>query len=74
MVREVEDPRAWVQIANAVRDEIRTGKLRPGMRAPSITTLVQRFGVARNTAAKALRALGDEGLLVRFPGFGWYVR
>lgn len=28
---------------------------------------------ARQTAAKALPALADEGLLARYPGFGYYV-
>ena len=40
---------------------------------PSITTLVQEHGVARQTAAKGLRLLESEGLLYRVPGLGYYV-
>ncbi|MBV9858159.1 MAG: GntR family transcriptional regulator [Streptosporangiaceae bacterium] len=49
------------------------GALAPGMPTPSITTLSQRYGHARQTCAKALRMLEDEGLLTRIPGLGYYV-
>jgi DNA-binding GntR family transcriptional regulator len=35
--------------------------------------LVARYGTARQTAAKALRLLSEEGILARYPGFGYYV-
>jgi DNA-binding GntR family transcriptional regulator len=44
------------------------------MPTPSITTLSQQYGHARQTCAKALRTLEDEGLLVRIPGLGYYVK
>jgi DNA-binding GntR family transcriptional regulator len=44
------------------------------MPTPSITTLSQQYGHARQTCAKALRVLVDEGLLVRIPGLGYYVK
>jgi GntR family transcriptional regulator len=40
---------------------------------PSITTLAQEHGIARQTAAKALRVLESEGLVYRVPGLGYYV-
>jgi DNA-binding GntR family transcriptional regulator len=43
------------------------------MPTPSITTLTQEYGHARQTCAKALRVLVDEGLLTRVPGLGYYV-
>ena len=49
-------------------------RLAPGMPTPSITTLSQEYGHARQTCAKALRVLEDEGLLVRIPGLGYYVK
>ena len=69
----VEDPRAYVRIAAQVRERIRAGELRPGEPVPSITTIVQDEGVARQTAGKALRLLEDEGLVYRVPGLGYYV-
>jgi hypothetical protein len=68
-----EDPRAYVRIAALVRAQIESGQLAPGQPVPSITTLVQEHGVARQTAAKGLRLLESEGLLYRVPGLGYYV-
>jgi len=72
-VTEVDDPRAYVRIAAAVRQQITSGELAPGQPVPSITALVQEHGVARQTAAKALRMLETEGLVRRIPGLGYYV-
>jgi len=72
-VTEVDDPRAYVRIAAAVRQQITSGELAPGQPVPSITVLVQEHGVARQTAAKALRMLETEGILRRIPGLGYYV-
>jgi GntR family transcriptional regulator len=69
----VEDPRAYVRIADRLRQQITAGQLRPGQPVPSITTLTQDHGVARQTAAKALRLLESEGLVHRVPGLGYYV-
>jgi hypothetical protein len=68
-----EDPRAYVRIAALVRAQIESGQLARGQPVPSITTLVQEHGVARQTAAKGLRLLESEGLLYRVPGLGYYV-
>lgn len=56
-----------------VRRDITEGKIAPGGPAPSITTLSQEYGHARQTCAKAMRILEDEGLLTRIPGLGYYV-
>ena len=62
-----------MRLAARLRREIAEGKLTPGMPTPSITTLCQEYGHARQTCAKALRTLVDEGLLTRVPGLGYYV-
>lgn len=76
MTREAEpaDPRAYMRIAADVRERIAQGRLAAGQPVPSITTLSQEYGVARQTAAKALRLLESESLLTRIPGLGYYVR
>src|SRR5262249_12059409 len=68
------DPRQYMRIAAEIRQGLAEGRWRPGQPVPSITTLSQEYGVARQTAAKALRLLEDEGLLARRPGLGYYVR
>src|ERR1700747_81080 len=72
-ISDESDPRAYVRLAARLRREIAEGKLTPGMPTPSITTLSQQYGHARQTCAKALRTLEDEGLLTRVPGLGYYV-
>ena len=72
-ISDESDPRAYVRLAARLRREIAEGKLTPGMPTPSITTLSQQYGHARQTCAKALRTLEDEGLLTRIPGLGYYV-
>lgn len=67
------DPRAYVRLAAQLREQISSGKLRPGDPTPSITTLTQEHGIARQTAAKALRVLEAEGLVYRVPGLGYYI-
>jgi DNA-binding GntR family transcriptional regulator len=72
-ISDESDPRAYVRLAALIRRDIADGKLAPGMPTPSITTLSQQYGHARQTCAKALRVLEDERLLTRIPGLGYYV-
>jgi DNA-binding transcriptional regulator YhcF (GntR family) len=72
-ISDESDPRAYVRLAARLRKDIAEGSLAPGMPTPSITTLSQEYGHARQTCAKALRVLEDEGLLIRVPGLGYYV-
>ena len=68
------DPRAYVRLAALLRRQIAERTLAPGMPTTSITPLSQENGHARQPFAKALRVLEDEGLLVRIPGRGYYVK
>jgi DNA-binding GntR family transcriptional regulator len=62
------------QIANELRQRITSGDLPAGARLPSITSLMQEYGVARNTARRALAILEDEGLIEIVHGWGSFVR
>jgi DNA-binding GntR family transcriptional regulator len=62
----------WPRAAAVLRGRIRDGSLKPGSR-PSIGRLGPELGVSRKTAARAFRALEDEGLLKREPGTGYTV-
>lgn len=57
-----------------MRSEIRSGRLSPGGRLPTVRDLAERYGVSRNTAAKALSLLKAEGLITARSGSGAYVR
>jgi DNA-binding GntR family transcriptional regulator len=69
----LRDPRKYRQLAEALRAQITNGEIAPGDPAPTITELATSHGCARQTCAKALRILVDEGLLTRYPGLGYYV-
>lgn len=64
----------YQQVAGILRARIESGALPPGRRLPSIADLVQTYGIARTTAAKALRVLVGEGLAEISPGMGTYVK
>src|SRR6201994_4887650 len=71
-IGDESDPRAYVQLAGILRKAIAEGKYPPGTATPSITTLSQEYGHARQTCSKALGVLVKEGLLIRYPGLGYY--
>lgn len=62
------------QIANELRSQISSGQLPPGARLPSIAAMMQTYGVARNTARRAIQFLVDEGLVEVIQGWGSFVR
>ncbi len=69
---ERTDP-PYMQIARSIRDRITSGQLRDGDPVPSARQICADWGVAMNTAAKALRQLKDEGLTRALPGSGTVV-
>lgn len=63
----------YVQIAEALTEQIEAGSLSPGTRLPSERDLSKQFGVNRMTLRQALDMLEHQGLLVRRQGDGTYV-
>ncbi|MFF7976539.1 GntR family transcriptional regulator [Streptomyces sp. NPDC007905] len=51
------------QIADTLRERIRTGDLKAGERLPTQAELAEEFGVERGAVRQALRALAEDGLL-----------
>ncbi|WP_189303363.1 winged helix-turn-helix domain-containing protein [Streptomyces cinerochromogenes] len=51
------------QIADTLRERIRTGILRVGARLPTQAELAEEFGVERGAVRQALRVLQEDGLL-----------
>jgi GntR family histidine utilization transcriptional repressor len=56
-----------MRLAALLRDQIT-----PGEQLPSIGELRVKHGHSRQTVGKAMRVLGDEGLIYRVPGLGYY--
>lgn len=69
---DAEQP-PYLQVAALLRERIRSGQLPPGGRVPSISYLMQEYGIARNTARRAISVLADEGLVVVRQGWGTFV-
>ncbi|GHH90907.1 GntR family transcriptional regulator [Streptomyces capillispiralis] len=51
------------EIADILRERIRSGELKAGDRLPTQAELAEEFGVERGTVRQALRALQEDGLL-----------
>lgn len=62
-------PVGYHQLAEILREEITSGKRKPGSRMPSETDLVQAYGCAYLTVQRAVGVLREEGLVVVQHGF-----
>lgn len=72
---DYESARApYEQIADDIAAQIRNGQLQPGRPIPSEATMVQRYGVARDTARRAVRRLREQGWVHTVPQRGTFVR
>lgn len=60
----------YAQVKQFLREALASGQYPPGTQLPSEAELVQRFGVSRMTAGRALRELAAEGLVDRVQGVG----
>jgi DNA-binding GntR family transcriptional regulator len=69
---EAETP-PYAQLAAILRAQIASGELRPGRALPSLTYLMQHYGLSRNTVRRAIAVLTDEGLVRTRPGWGTFV-
>lgn len=63
----------WYQLAAMLRSEIMSGRLEAGARIEPEVRLAGRHGVSVIPVRQALRALGEEGLIVRQRGRGTFV-
>lgn len=63
----------YLQLADILEAEIRSGVLPAGRAMPSEATLQQRYGLARQTCRKAVAVLRDRGLVVTVRGLGSFV-
>ena len=74
MVKRAGGRPFYMQIADALRDEIISGRVGPGDQLPSERELQQRFQVSQKTVRGAFDQLRAEGLVVSYQGRGVFVR
>lgn len=63
----------YYQLAELIRERVRSGALRPGDQLPSERELGEQAGISRMTARQALASLLREGVLVVRHGVGTFV-
>lgn len=73
MIDRLSNIPLYVQVYNAMRDNITSRKWLPRQRLPSEAELVEEFNVSRITVRRAVDDLVHEGLVVRQKGLGAYV-
>jgi GntR family transcriptional regulator len=64
----------YIQLADILREMIRSGELQPRSALPSESYLQQEHGVSRGTTRMAIAVLRDEGLVVAISGRGTFVK
>ena len=64
----------YERIATEIRDQIRSGDLKPGDKLPSISELCAKYGVSTQVIRSAMLILRAEGLVEGHQGRGVYVR
>ncbi len=60
-------------LANALRDQVRSGRLQAGQRVPSESELCALYGVGRNTVRHAIADLTAQGYMRTIQGIGSFV-
>jgi DNA-binding transcriptional regulator YhcF (GntR family) len=63
----------YEQLAELLAADIRTGRLAPGTRLPSIRTITAQHGLSASTAFKAYYRLEEKGLVRAQSRSGYYV-
>ena len=63
----------YLEIADTITEQVRTGKLKPGDVLPSTAQLAEQYDVSTATAYRAVRLLHERGLVLGRPGKGVYI-
>lgn len=63
----------YYQLGSVLREQVASGRYRPGDRIPTEAELSAEYGVSRITVRQALAVLQDEGLITRSAGRGTFV-
>ena len=62
------------QIADALREQVNQGELKPGDALPTESMLQESYQVSRVTVRQALKMLMEEQIIESIQGSGWYVK
>jgi GntR family transcriptional regulator len=74
MVSRASGRPAYLQVADALREQIHSGQYTPGTQLPTERSLMETWSVSSKTVRAALDQLRAEGLIVSYQGRGVFVR
>ncbi len=69
--REAKARRRPEEIADRIKDVIRSDALKPGDRLPQEKELIDQFKAAKGTVREAMKALETQGLILRAAARRW---
>jgi len=64
----------WEEIKQLIEIKIISSELTTGKRMPSVDQISEEYGVARRTAAKVLKSLCEEGIIMNQSKKGYYIK
>jgi DNA-binding transcriptional regulator YhcF (GntR family) len=73
ILKLVTAPPKSQQVADFIREQIKTGKIKAGQRLESVRTLAEKFSVGRQVVLSAFETLAAEGLVFSQVGRGTFV-
>jgi GntR family transcriptional repressor for pyruvate dehydrogenase complex len=73
-VRRVPRTRVYRAIVDQIREQIATGRIKPGDRLPPERELAELFKASRNSVRDAIRVLEQMGMIDSRQGDGTYIR
>ena len=63
----------YVRLAESIREQVRSGALKPGDQLPSYAQVQAQFGIGQGTLERVYMLLEQENLIVRTPKLGTFV-
>ena len=64
----------YIQLADTLREQIRSGDIQPGSKLPSETEMIRQYNLGRLTIREALSILANEGLIEKHHGKGTFCK
>lgn len=63
----------YMQLKQIIKNDLETGKLKPGQKLPTEHELCEMYSISRRTVRSAINELIEEGLLTRKQGKGTFI-
>lgn len=68
----INDKAKYIILIDSIKNDIISGKIKPGDKLPSENKLAEKFGMSRHTVRKALSILENDGYVSAEHGRGTF--